>query len=682
MKLMSKLLISFLGVAVIVLVAGILGIYSATTIGRNADLILDEKVPAKDVSMEAIISVISARDASAEYLLNTEGLAEIGDEIEEFIGDFDMWIAMVKYGTESPEFKNSAAGQMYVADGVDVTMPKGTPEMIFLAEEADKYHEEFTQASRALVESRNLELASYAELDQEMASYDSGFAAIEATLATLETDRSEWGEAETAMNFRVNLAKQKGIVEEYAGFTSADSATQEQFREEFASLIPDYLAESQYFSATVKAQYTAFLGAAQNVFDAKDLALSSANTTMSYMVTLDAVSEKAEESLGRLEMLADSEMLQSMEQANATEKFTFALLIVVVVVGFVLALGIGIILALKISRPLRAATGIAEKIADGDFTAEKMKVKTKDEIGMLANSFSKMNASLNDLLGQVNEAIEQVASGSDQVAQSSQSLSQGATEQASSLEEISSSLNEINAQARSNVENADSGNQQMQELVTAMQKINESSDAIKKVVKTIDDIAFQINLLALNANVEAARAGKYGKGFAVVAEEVRNLAMRSTAAVKETTQMVDDTVKNIETGNELAASTAKQLEAMASSSKEQAQGVEQINSGLEQIDQVTQSNTANAEESASAAEELTSQAQQLKSTIDKFKLKQNGSRKIGQPTTETIGPSHDDTEDGNGNGKKATPVLAGAANAEPANPKKVIKLDDKDFGKF
>ena len=104
-------------------------------------------------------------------------------------------------------------------------------------------------------------------------------------------------------------------------------------------------------------------------------------------------------------------------------------------------------------------------------------------------------------------------------------------------------------------------------------------------------------------------------------EEVRNLAVRSADAVKETTQMVDETVKNIESGNELAASTAKQLEEMASSSKEQAQGVEQINSGLEQIDQVTQSNTANAEESASAAEELSSQAQQLKATVAKFKMR-------------------------------------------------------------
>jgi methyl-accepting chemotaxis protein len=347
------------------------------------------------------------------------------------------------------------------------------------------------------------------------------------------------------------------------------------------------------------------------------------------------------------------------------------------------------IISSKFSKPLIKITKMVDSIASGNLEQKELVIKSNDEIGLLAKSFTnmvlslkyksrileqiadgdfsidielqsdddslgksliKMRKSLNYILTQINNSVEQTTSGSNQVAQASQSLSQGATEQASSLEEITSSITEINGQSKQNsenaieasgltrksAENAKTGNNQMNDLVTAMNDINNSADEIKKIIKVIDDIAFQTNLLALNANVEAARAGKYGKGFAVVAEEVRNLAGRSADSVLETTSKVEEAIKNIENGNGLVESTAKQLneimesaskaadlvEEIATASKEQTKGLDQINQGLGQIDQVTQSNTASAEESASAAEELAGQAEQLRSITNKFKLKQ------------------------------------------------------------
>lgn len=301
---------------------------------------------------------------------------------------------------------------------------------------------------------------------------------------------------------------------------------------------------------------------------------------------------------------------------------------------------------------LKYKADIVEQIANKDLTIDIQKASDKDGLG---NSLIIMRDSLKELLTQVDNAVDQVAGGANQVSQASQDLSQGATEQASSLEEISSSTNEINSQAKQNADNAteanalakqatedaENGNQQMIKLNQAMERINASSEEIKKVVKVIDDIAFQINLLALNANVEAARAGKYGKGFAVVAEEVRNLAVRSAEAVQETTQMVEESVRNINEGNESAGLTGEALEKIvdgsskvaeflgeiALASKEQAQGLEQITEGLDQIDQVTQANTASAEESASASEELASQADQLKAMIAQFKLDEDSGKK-------------------------------------------------------
>jgi len=246
------------------------------------------------------------------------------------------------------------------------------------------------------------------------------------------------------------------------------------------------------------------------------------------------------------------------------------------------------------------------------------------------------------------DIAEQISVGSTQISSISQTLSQGTTEQASAIEQLYSTVSNIANHSRKNSEDAikaskesieatkgvTDSNNYMSQMLVAMSEITDTSKEIGKIVKAIDDIAFQTNILSLNAAVEAARAGASGKGFAVVADEVRNLAQRSAEAAKSTTALVESTVVAIENGKNIADVTAKSLHQVeekvgfvtdviikiADASQDQATASEQVLQGISQVSSVVQINSATAEESAAAAQELAAQAKILTKMTSEYKL--------------------------------------------------------------
>ena len=306
-------------------------------------------------------------------------------------------------------------------------------------------------------------------------------------------------------------------------------------------------------------------------------------------------------------------------------------------------------LSRELKKIITDICAVLSEMSKGNFA-----VKSMDENMYVADyasilqSYREINQNLKNVFGSINQVAADVESGSEQIANGSVALSQGATEQASTLEELSASIyalsTRISAQAQKagNVESyfgevsekISDENQQMGEMLLAMEEIEDKSNQVERIIKAIDDIAFQTNILALNAAIEAARAGVYGKGFAVVADEVRNLAGKSADAAAETSVLIESTINAVKKGVNIVDHAAKTLgDVMDGSEKSKemvseiagsmvtdAKSISEVSKGLEEVSKVVQQNSATSEESSASSQDLNENAASLKEMISRIQV--------------------------------------------------------------
>jgi len=367
------------------------------------------------------------------------------------------------------------------------------------------------------------------------------------------------------------------------------------------SLLPD---EKKYYQIA----YKNLLEFQKQAKSALEIAVQDANTAVMAFGLAEDAFIALDKSLRDLNALEDKLSKQKYEYSIKVVNTTLMIFLLVVVIAILMSFLTSIFISRMILRPVRETITVLSELAQGDLTKE-INLQSNDEIGELVHSVNTMRGKMNDAVGQAMQV--------------SAVLTDSASKEAAAIEETSASLDEIASMTQQNAENTVAANElmvsvkgaikkandSMSELTTSMKDITKASEQTQKIVKSIDEIAFQTNLLALNASVEAARAGEAGAGFAVVADEVRNLALRAKESARDSSNLIEDIVRKVKSGENLVLVTSTAFREVtlssdkvvdltkdiATASREQSQGIGQVNNAIAEMSTTTQQNASTAE---------------------------------------------------------------------------------------
>ena len=651
----KKLTLSFLVLAVLVLLSGIVGIFILNKVSRSTDTVVREKVPIQTAVMKAEIAIELAEKYITGYTHSSSGLDEIKKELIAKLDEFDMWIAIVKYGTSSDKFKKSSSYNVYKKLGLNTNVPQSSKTLLKTVDklakegidfrkncmELIKAHNEYLRYS-VTVGDKNYDLPSYLLIMQKYQTQ--WFASLESVVVSVTKFEKNTDPAKGPVGIWINtyksddqsLAKLIKKIDKYykklMGY-AVKINEQNEFKDK-----DKYLKRNIGNIARINKYFRKIDEYIIPIYKQLD------RTKKAKFSSVDQAGIVINKQLEHLIKEAQKEMTMALKNSESAKKSGISFLIVLTIIAVLIAVILGLYISRYLSKNITALADVTKLVAEGDLK-NRVDLTSQDELGGLANDTNAMIDNLRKMIHQITGYSEQLTNSSSGLSDLASSMSSGAgdvtiksesvaaaaeemstnmdtvaatSEQAASnINTVSIATDEINSSINEIAKNSETGNAITQEAVekagSATQKVNELGSAareISKVTEVISEISAQTNLLALNATIEAARAGEAGKGFAVVAGEIKQLAIQTTEATNDIKKRIEsiqnstsDTALEIEGVtqiigdiNEIVGTIAAAVEEQSATTKEISANMGQASSGLQEVtENVSQSNNVSSE---------------------------------------------------------------------------------------
>ncbi|MBF0331270.1 MAG: CZB domain-containing protein [Candidatus Omnitrophica bacterium] len=712
LTLKTKLIGGFLAVALLVVLAGGAGLWMISRISQASDVVIRSVSPLRYALLNGARSLTMIQEKVNECAVENGG--HFGEEENELIdaqADYNMWLKMAMYGTDSPEFQNDPAAAMYKEHKLTLKVHKAEGRVADLVmAELKKFDElkvqtkEFVDLQKRFIKEMTAISGGVSmELENFLPKAKLQYLGWESALESSGSIGTEF--AQTTDPKKIMLGK---WVYEVDPLDARVKTAVEDVRLQLGALFKVVAERNVAASAEEKAELflktktmRVKLIGAFNRLDKAIAKLSFDVGTQKGEITqkIDVISAESEKISNALMDELTVQVDGAEKTAGDAESSAKVLMPFIIILALILALVIGISISSLISKSIASMSKVTDSVAEGNLR-DRAAIHSDDEIGDMGTSFNSMIVGLADIVSRVKSSSQELATATNEITKTSEQIADGVQQQSASFEQVSASVqasaeNAKNATgiAQQAVVNANETRDAMTNTIDAMVVIEKSSKQMGEAVQLITEIADQTNLLALNAAIEAARAGEHGKGFAVVADEVRNLASRSAASAKEIHGLIKTSLKEVQNGVTVSKRAGDRTSVIIGLINDMAEQLQQIShatqeqaAAMEENTSITESNASAAQELAATAEQMAAQAEALQQVVAQFKL-DGGDGEVVQ-TQQALSPESEKNRKavdgalsahGQWYSRLQDAIKTGKSDFKPAT----VKTDDKcAFGKW